>query len=211
MDYMSLEKYLKPDECQVGYFYRGAGRNFDIGLCVPGKVEGAKEFRGLRSKWGQEYIDQEIHFDNDDSHGTFKPVEMLEPFPVDEKIENHYHCLFLKLKMLEGRALTALEMVEYERFRQVAIEGYNKEHDSSHQVDELAIAAACYALSPRHLSKDAHEFLRDAGFRGVPWPWGEEYDKRGKHDKKRSLTIAGALILAALEKELADEAKTAQM
>lgn len=210
MDYMTLEKYLKSDECQEGHFYRGAGRNFDIGLCVIGR-EDKKEFRGLRSKWGQEYVDGEIHFDEDNKHGTFKPVEKLEPFPLDKKLAGYYDNLFIKLKMLDGRKLTALELVKYERFRQIAIEGYDKEHDSVHQVDELAIAAAAYAINPNHLSEDATKFLRDAGFREVPWPWAPEWDKRAKHDRKRSLVIAGALILAALEREMDDEDKTAQV
>jgi hypothetical protein len=211
MDYMTLEKYLKSDECQAGHFYRGAGRNFSIGLCVTGK-DGEKRFKGIRSKWGTEYVDSEIHFDDDNKHGTFKPIEDLnELFPIGSLPSDHNECLFIKLKMLEGGKVTPLEMVQLERFRQITAEGYNKEHDLEHNPDEFALAAAAYAINPNNISEDTVNFLKDNGFRGIPWPWEPASDKRAKHDRKRSLVIAGALILAALEREMDDEDKTAQV
>ena len=37
------------------------------------------------------------------------------------------------------------------------------------------------------------------------WPWSKEWDKRKKHDKLRSLVIAGALIAAEIDRLQAQE------
>lgn len=207
-NYMTLEKYLKPEDCIHGKIYRGQGRNYNLGLCSLEK-DGKVFFHGLREKWGTEYIDWEIHFDQDESHGTFKPVEPVFDFSVPNKQYSlRLDILEIKLKELSGRKITAEEMVVCERFRQSAIEGYDKEHDLQHQPDEFAIAAAAYALNPKNLSEDARNFLfGETGGRGltVPWPWTPETDKRDKHDKKRSYTIAAALMVAALQRLLEEE------
>ena len=45
--------------------------------------------------------------------------------------------------------MAGIELIAAERQRQVEVEGYTSEHDDAHEHDELALAAATYALPPR--------------------------------------------------------------
>lgn len=89
-----------------------------------------------------------------------------------------------------------------ERQRQISVEGWTPEHDNSHDKGEMAMAAACYAapepVFTKHISAQGQysneEYFYDA------WPWSEQWDKRGKHDRRRRLVIAGALIVAELDR-----------
>lgn len=75
-----------------------------------------------------------------------------------------------------------------ERMRQVTDEWWSAEHDDEENYyGELAEAAACYAL-PDYRAP-------------LPWPWEPpNYDKRNKHSRRRQLIIAGALIVAEVER-----------
>jgi len=77
-------------------------------------------------------------------------------------------------------------MVADERQRQISDEGYTPEHDDRHDREELARAAAAYAV-PTH-----------------PWPWHSDGDRRSRHagDRLRQLAIAGALIAAEIDRLL---------
>jgi hypothetical protein len=81
---------------------------------------------------------------------------------------------------------TAIRDITDERLRQVGKEGWTAEHDDEHSNGQLAQAAACYAW---------------AGWKPAPyWPWSRAWDKRDKHDRRRQLVIAGALIVAEIER-----------
>jgi hypothetical protein len=73
-------------------------------------------------------------------------------------------------------------------------EGWSTCHDQyDHSNGELALVAACYALSavpPDQVGQNDY----------VTWPWEKRWDKRGKHDRRRKLVIAGALIAAELDR-----------
>lgn len=102
----------------------------------------------------------------------------------------------------------AMLAVIAERYRQVEVEGWDAEHDDQHTDRSMALAAALYA-TPKPLvevvqKKNAVEW-RD------PWPWINQaapegfadapaWDKRKRHDERRRLVIAGALIVAELER-----------
>lgn len=96
-------------------------------------------------------------------------------------------------------------LVMQERRRQLVEEGWYPEHDDAHPRGWLARAAACYAV---------HDLEADGPFRKIQvlngdadaWPFGVNWDKRRKHDRIRRLQIAGALIVAELERELRYEA-----
>lgn len=108
--------------------------------------------------------------------------------------------------------MDSLEMIKQERERQITQEGWTIEHDADHRDGELAMAAACYAAPETiYAHKDAEiGFFINSGDRGdrqlAPegyydaWPWELEADKRKKHDRLRRLTIAGALILAEMDR-----------
>ena len=89
-----------------------------------------------------------------------------------------------------------VKLIAQERNRQIKKEGYTKEHDAQHQQGQLSIAAACYALNK----------LPCRNWGGTPlFPWQQTYHKLKKHDRKRSLVIAGALIAAELDRIIAEE------
>lgn len=84
--------------------------------------------------------------------------------------------------------MTGLEAIAAERQRQIDIEGYDAEHDATHGLHELALAAAAHAL---HVAGrlDAEEL----------WPWPGSW-KPKVADPARGLAVAGALIAAALDR-----------
>jgi hypothetical protein len=90
----------------------------------------------------------------------------------------------------------ALEMIAVERNRQIEKEGYDSDHDDAHTSGELAMAAACYAAPvPIHTvafcgDGEAHD----------AWPFDEDLDTREDHDDLRRLVIAGALLVAEIER-----------
>jgi hypothetical protein len=77
-----------------------------------------------------------------------------------------------------------------ERQRQVSAEGWTPEHDDEHSADDLADAAASYALV-------AH-FARTGIAASDVWPWDEESFK--PKGPRRNYVRAAALLLAAIER-----------
>lgn len=93
-------------------------------------------------------------------------------------------------------------LIEAERQRQIEAEGYDAGHDVGH-ADELALAAACYAIPP--------DRRRSVGIPGSDlWPWQSGYWKPTPNDRIRELVKAGALIRAALDALLADREQDAR-
>jgi len=83
---------------------------------------------------------------------------------------------------------TGIELIAKERERQIAEEGWTKEHDALHVNDELALAAVCYATPPY---KD---------HRGSYWPWSFDWFKPSPYNRIRELVKAGALIAAEIDR-----------
>jgi hypothetical protein len=79
--------------------------------------------------------------------------------------------------------------IEIERIRHLDKEGWSKEHDDLHDCEQLAIAAACYAV-PQYLDAEMDQL----------WPWDARWDKRAKHDTRKRLIIAASLIVAEIER-----------
>ena len=92
-----------------------------------------------------------------------------------------------------------VKLIAQERNRQIRKEGWTPLHDRKvHDGGGLAVVAACYAVNKLPGPKIE-----------IPFPWDEQWDKREKHDRKRSLVIAGALIAAELDRLLAEESANA--
>lgn len=116
---------------------------------------------------------------------------------------------------------TGIELIIIERQRQIQSEGWDESHDDMHTAMQLSAAAACYIANAHNKEFKDHTHnekgLDCARFQirnvsDVPagnwekgWPFDEEWDKREKHDAKRSLVIAGALIAAELDRMQATE------
>lgn len=86
--------------------------------------------------------------------------------------------------------------IQKERERQINKEGWSQEHDDKHADGSIADAAACYASEKRLFEETGIPTFR---FRDL-WPWHPSWFKKSKHDRKRQLVIAGALIVAELER-----------
>lgn len=124
---------------------------------------------------------------------------------------------------------TGIELIAEERQRQIDVEKWDYSHDADYANGELIMAAGCYAASAlsRHLEDKLNtnqsplakfqvydfgerDFFENAGDRGDrmiraagwvdAWPWDSRFDKRKKHNKIRSLVIAGSLIAAELDR-----------
>lgn len=63
--------YLKVEELTPGKAYAVNARNFAVAIWT------GYEFYGLRSKLGGKFMDTELHWDEDDHHGTVKPIKEL--------------------------------------------------------------------------------------------------------------------------------------
>ena len=85
----------------------------------------------------------------------------------------------------------ALLPIIVERGRQVWALGHTPESDDRYADNELARAAACYAAGTELFS--AH---------GTVWPWAQATVPDADMPEVRRLAIAGALILAALERHV---------
>lgn len=83
---------------------------------------------------------------------------------------------------------TGTEMIAEERQRQITAEGWTPEHDDEHNTEEMAKAAAVYAI-PRT--------EREPIFWNL-WPWHDSWWKPG--DRIRELVKAGALIAAEIDR-----------
>lgn len=95
---------------------------------------------------------------------------------------------------------TPIELIAAERERQKTGEGWTERHDDTHTHGELALAAACYA-SPKKLIAYETEYGDGAPVDPMDaWPFDSDFDKREKHPRERQLVIAGALIVAELER-----------
>lgn len=92
--------------------------------------------------------------------------------------------------------MSGIELIAAERQRQIGEEGWTPEHDALHGTEELAVAAALYALPDR----DRPMRMRDPA--GVPrtWPWGDSWWKPCPDDRVRELVKAGALIAAEIDR-----------
>ena len=94
---------------------------------------------------------------------------------------------------------TPIELITEERKRQQEKEGWTLEHDDQHTDQSLAMAAALYASPDERLKIVMNYRYSDGEHIIDPWPW-PDLDKREDHDRMKRLQIAGALIVAEMER-----------
>ena len=70
--------YLTLKECKDGYLYRISSRNLSLGVYS----SATKSFYGIRTKFGDRFIDDEFHWDLGPPYGTCKPRQELEECPI---------------------------------------------------------------------------------------------------------------------------------
>lgn len=88
--------------------------------------------------------------------------------------------------------VNALDLIAKERASQIADHGYSIEHDDEHDLGEIALAAA--------------EFAAPYSLGLLPESWA--YD-RADHSRLEQLAMAGALIVAEMERLMRFEAREA--
>lgn len=99
--------------------------------------------------------------------------------------------------------MTGIEVIAAERQRQIEEEGWSIEHDCiEHPYEELAKAAACYALPEDYRPYKGYNTMCDIP---VNWPWSIEYWKPAPNNRIKELAKAGALIAAEIDRLLALE------
>lgn len=93
------------------------------------------------------------------------------------------------------------ELIARERERQIVEERWTKEHDDQHRQDELALAAACYALPEyaRSLDSGGGGMRVSINVRHLLWPFSRSWWKPSS-DRINELTKAGALIAAEIDR-----------
>lgn len=126
---------------------------------------------------------------------SLKLLEML-------KIKKIMHMNNLGLEKKTG-----LNLIAEERQRQIEKEGWTPEHDDEHTNNELANAAATYAMDSD--CRDALMNIYDCKLTGIPptWPWDEKWYKPTPDDRIKELVKAGALIAAEIDRLLRNEEK----
>jgi hypothetical protein len=75
--------YLSSELCQDGHYYWGAARSIgEIAICHNKPAFVYTTFTGLREKMGSEFLFDEIHYDQDDTFGTYRPLLDLGEAPT---------------------------------------------------------------------------------------------------------------------------------
>ena len=96
---------------------------------------------------------------------------------------------------------TGAELIAEERQRQIRKEGFDEDHDDSHDAGQLALAAACYACNAATWAqrgkalKGNYAKYSEPGFR---WPWRLKWWK--PKSQIQDLVRAGALIAAEIDR-----------
>lgn len=95
--------------------------------------------------------------------------------------------------------MSGVELIAAERQRQVEEEGFTAEQDQAYDNQELALAAASYALP---LGAREVQWAGEAGIDCHPrlWPWAARWYKPSPNDRVRELVKAGALIAAEIDR-----------
>jgi len=94
--------------------------------------------------------------------------------------------------------VSGIELIAYERLRQVEAEGYSTKHDDAHVDGALLSAAMCYAGIEWLIAGGAPVTRSETP---MNWPWSADAWKP-TNDPVRNLVKAGALLAAEIDRLL---------
>jgi len=94
--------------------------------------------------------------------------------------------------------MSGIELIAYERLRQMEAEGFSTKHDDAHVDGALLSAAVCYAGVERLVMMGAPVSRNDPP---LEWPW-DDSDWKPTDDAVRNLVKAGALIAVEIDRLL---------
>ena len=102
---------------------------------------------------------------------------------------------------METETETGINIIAAERKRQIEVKGYTPEHDDEHDLGELALAAALYAL-PYDAKIGDEPFLKQDDFIAlhIALETGCNFFVDPEPDKLKRLAKAGALIAAEIDR-----------
>jgi len=98
--------------------------------------------------------------------------------------------------------MTGVERIAAERKRQIEEEGFTAEHDNTNGEEEMALAAACYAVPEKHREAAIPDVTITRNLWWHLWPWDREWWKPTPDNRIRELEKAGALIAAEIDRLL---------
>lgn len=177
-----------PEECMEGspkdYDCEDCGRD---GVCC---FEGCDKTNGCVNRCHVKRQVKEV-----DTWSNKQLIDHIAEY-CDQKTGAEPLSMGVLARRFESPAMTAIELIAAERQRQITEEGYTAENDSSYFNQELATAAACYAL-PENLR-------RAYGAKEKLWPWSSAFQNDGwkptPDNRIKELVKAGALILAEIDR-----------
>lgn len=119
-------------------------------------------------------------------------------------LESDNWAFTLGLFRIEEPKISALELIQQERQRQINKHGYAHEHDDKHTEGQLSDAAICYLIDDSVRDRYALYDGTD-NFLDYFWPWNDKEHKPAgfkptPNDRIRELSKAGALVLAEIER-----------
>ena len=91
------ENCIDLGQCKDRGVYKLSSRNLTIGVFD----SSANSFMGIRTKFGNEFLDREIHWDADISFGTACPIEYMGDLPTDVVHNVSSRALFDCLKAMK--------------------------------------------------------------------------------------------------------------
>lgn len=133
------------------------------------------------------------------TYSTKAPWDADENETIEVCTQHDAKKLYYLLKAMQKKISLLspyAQMFSDERHRQITEERWTPEHDDEHVNGELADAAACYAMKKAFWRPNSLVEI----FPVWPATWDEQWLKKRKHKRKRQLIIAGALLIAELER-----------
>lgn len=72
---------IPSEQCIEGHYYFGVGRSIsNVAICI-GRTQFGIEFKGWRNKLGEDFLFSEVHYDDNESVGTYSPEIDMGPAP----------------------------------------------------------------------------------------------------------------------------------
>jgi len=94
--------------------------------------------------------------------------------------------------------MLSIQLIEQERQRQTTVEGFDSDHDDTHNSGELVNAAACYAALAQAQAVGGPDAVPHPAILTL-WPWDKEWWKPSQ-DPVRNLVKAAALLAAEIDR-----------
>ena len=140
---------------------------------------------GVAAFVSEKMVEKGYKLDNSDSKGA---------------VSQNYWGYIYRLKKYEEEGnvtpkKSGIELIAEERERQKYVENFNSEHDKQWVNGELALAAACYAMTPE-IRKEYKHALGES----KTWPFSKEWWKPTPENRVKELIKAGALIAAEIDR-----------